>query len=90
MIIKELREYINEAYDEVCLFDNPSFDKSLIGITDEGEAIYGYNAMVEELAEDDNITSLEAMEFIDYNTMRSLPYTHPRIIVVNEITNEDY
>lgn len=56
------------------MFDDPAFDKSIIGITDEGRLVYDYEKMVDELAEEDGISREEAQEFIDYNTMRVLPY----------------
>jgi hypothetical protein len=38
--------------------------------------------MAEELAEDDNISFEDAMDFINYNAIRSLPYAGDRAPVV--------
>ena len=76
MINEKIRDYIREMNEEAVLFDSPAFDNSIIGLTDNGCVIYDYDSMCEELAEEDNISIEEAAEFIDYNTLRSLPYVH--------------
>jgi hypothetical protein len=38
--------------------------------------------MVDELATDDNISIEEAMDFVDYNAIRSLPYAGDKAPVV--------
>lgn len=84
MINEELRQVLAEIADDVVLFDNPSFDKSIIGRTTDGNIVYDYRLMVKELMEDDEIEEDEAREFIDYNTIRMLPYinegTRPVIV----------
>ena len=74
MIIQEIRDYIAEINEEAILFDNPAYDDSIIGMTTDGSVVYDLNAMIYELSQEDNISEEEALEFIDYNTIRSLPY----------------
>ena len=74
MINEDLREHIKNNYDGAVLFDNPSFDNSIIGISTNNNIIYDLTSMVDELAEDDNMSYEEALEFIDYNTLRTIPY----------------
>lgn len=51
--------------------------------------VYDYNKMVIDLMETENMTEDEAVEFIDYNTFRSLPYYgHNAPIVL--INGEEY
>ena len=79
-------EKFRESLDDYCLerdfstilFENPAFDKSIVGITDDGRLVYDYEKMIDELAEDDKISHEEAQEFIDYNTIRVLPYIGPQ------------
>ena len=73
---KSLDDYCLERDFSTILFDGPSFDQSIVGITDDGRLVYDYEKMVNELAEEDGISYEEAQEFIDYNTMRSLPINH--------------
>lgn len=74
MINKELRESIATINENAVLFDNPEFDNSIIGMTFDGNVVYNYEKMVEELMHDDSISEEEAIEFIDYNTLRVIPY----------------
>lgn len=96
MINKEKREYIvNELEIESVFFDNPSFDNSIIGVTNDGKLVYDYELMIEELSIDDDMSDIDAMEFIDYNTMRTIPYIDEEIRPVilysftEDFNNED-
>ena len=74
MINEELREELSHSYPEALLFDNPSYDNSIIGISHNGRIIYSFEKMIEELCKEDNIEQDEAIDFISYNTERSIPY----------------
>lgn len=60
--------------DDAIVFDNVSYDNSIIGTTFDGRAIYDYDLMVSEFMSDEECTSDEAIDWIEYNTLRSLPY----------------
>lgn len=81
--------------DEAVVFDGPDFDDAIRGVTDEGQVVYDYNAMVRSLMQQDGITEEEAIEFIEYNTIRSLEYMRlpdaraPLPIIMYPITTED-
>lgn len=62
------------GYEDVIIFDNPSYDHALIGVSDDNRAVYDYDKMVVWLAVTWCISQEEAMEFIEYNTIRALPY----------------
>jgi hypothetical protein len=70
----DVREYIAEVNPLAVVFDNPSFDGSIIGVTDDDCVVYDYNKMVEELAADDGMSLEDAADFISYNTIRAIPY----------------
>lgn len=78
MIKEKLRKAIEEmAIDNekgVLFLDNPSFDKSIIGITTDFRLIYDFDKMVEELMEDDQIDYEDAIDSIDRNTLLAIPY----------------
>lgn len=74
MINEELREELSHSYPEALLFDNPSYDNSIIGISHNGRIIYSFEKMIEELCKEDNIGQDEAIDFISYNTERAIPY----------------
>lgn len=70
------------GYDDAIVFDNPDYDKAIVGITDEGRVIYDFDLMVRCLV-DQGMSELEAIDFIEYNTIRALPYAgdNPPIIM---------
>lgn len=63
-----------ELCDDAIVFDNPSFDNSIIGTTIDGNAVYDYDKMVEELMNDENMSEQDAIDWIEYNTIRAIPY----------------
>ena len=73
--VKELKDFLNELeYTDSVVLENPSYLNAIIGITDEGALCYSYEKMIKCLMEEDKIEQEDAMEFIDYNTIRALPY----------------
>ena len=82
MTSKEVLEFLEEENPEAVLFENPSFEKALIGYTENNlgnfVAVYDYNEMVDSLAEEYSADSedpyTDAIEWIEFNSMRSLPY----------------
>ena len=75
MVDNKLRDYLlYELELKSAIFENPSYDGSIIGITNDQKLVYSYPDMIGELMEDDGMTVDDAIEFIDYNTMRVLPY----------------
>ena len=73
--VDELREYLEaQGHEETIFFENPSFVKAITGITDSEQLIYDYNLMIEAAMEEEQWEAEEAIEWIDYNTLRSIPY----------------
>ena len=82
--LDELQSFLVERGDtESVFFTNPDFLDAIIGISDDGRIVYSYSKMVENLMLNDNMSYEDAIEFIEYNTVRSLPYMgeHAPIIV---------
>ena len=61
------------GYEDFVLFDNPDFDSAIIGISDDNRVIYDYDKMVAHLMDVDGMEMLDAIEFIDYNTLGASP-----------------
>jgi hypothetical protein len=62
------------GYEDVVIFENFSYDDALVGITEDGRAVYDFDKMVEWLMDKEGWTQEEAAEWICYNTIRALPY----------------
>ena len=63
-----------ELPEDAIVFDNMSYDGSIVGVTTEGRVVYDYDKMVEELMQYEEWSYEDAAEWIDYNTIRTLPY----------------
>ena len=69
------REKLLEAgYEDVLIFENYSYDDALVGVSEDGRAVYDFDKMVEWLCENEAYNELDAVEWIEYNTIRALPY----------------
>lgn len=68
--------------EDTVVFDNPSFDTAIIGTTSDSRAVYSFDKMVEELMEAEEMEYNEATEFIECNTIRSLPYIQNAPLIV--------
>ncbi|MBQ0014692.1 MAG: hypothetical protein KBS82_05140 [Oscillospiraceae bacterium] len=60
--------------EDTVVFDNPSFDNSIIGITTDGSAVYSYDNMVREYMDEYGCDEQQAIDWIEFNTIRSIPY----------------
>lgn len=71
---------------DTIVLDNESYDNSIIGVTFDGRVIYSYERMVEEYMKDNECTEGEAVDWIDYNTIRAIPYLpNPKPVIVSEV-----
>jgi hypothetical protein len=65
---------LDNGYDDVKFLRDFSYDSALLGVTTDGRAVYDYDRMVEWLMKKEKWSYDEAVEWIDYNTLRALPY----------------
>lgn len=65
---------LDAGYEDVVLFSDFSYDDALIGITEDNRAVYDYNLMVDWLMRTEGWSYEDSVEWIDYNTIRALPY----------------
>ena len=73
--ISELKQFLSErGFEDSILFEDPSFAQAIIGISEQGRVIYSYDKMIDSLKLSQSMSYEEAVEFIDYNTLRALPY----------------
>ena len=65
---------LNNGYEGVKYLTNYSYDTALIGVSECGRAIYDYDLMIEYLMEEEGWSETDAIDWLEYNTIRSLPY----------------
>ena len=70
------------GYEDVVYLTNYSYDTALIGVTEDNRAVYDFEKMVEWLVETKGFTQEEAIEWIEYNTIRALPYMQNSPIIM--------
>ena len=66
---------MDQGFENFIIFENPDYDSAIIGITEDNQVVYDYDKMIEHLIQEDDMDYEEAVDFISYNTIRSLPYT---------------
>lgn len=74
---------LDNGYEDVVYLTNYSYDTALIGVSEDNRAVYDYDKMVQWLVDEKGFTEMDAIEWIDYNTIRALPYMgdkHPVIV----------
>ncbi|MCQ2253992.1 MAG: helix-turn-helix domain-containing protein [Bacteroidaceae bacterium] len=89
LTIDSLKEWLCENdHEDTVVLESPDYLSAIVGISEEGRLIYSYDKMVEHLMTAENMDAEEAMEFIDYNTIRALPYAGEMTpIVLYDIEN---
>ena len=65
---------LEAGYEDVVILENYSYDDALVGVTEDGRAVYDFDKMAAWLMEKKGMTVFEAIDWIEYNTIRALPY----------------
>ena len=73
------------GYEDVVIFSNPSYANAFIGISKDNRAVYDCNKMIDFLIEEEGWSDIEAIEFIEQNTLRALPYYENSPIVMDRL-----
>lgn len=83
----KVREFLP---DDAIIFDNVAYDNSIIGLTTDGAVVYSYEKMIEEYMEDNECSEEDALDWVEYNTIRSLSYCslQPRPVIMHEIWSD--
>lgn len=84
-----LEAYAQDHEQEILVLDNHDYDDSIVGITEDGRVVYDYEKMVEEFMNDENCPEEDAREWIDYNTLRAIPYMGEHAPIVLNINRND-
>ena len=65
---------LEAGYDGIKYLVDEGYDDALIGVSEDGRAIYDFDKMVEWLIEKYGWSDIESIEWIEFNTLRALPY----------------
>lgn len=80
---------IEAGYEDVVVFENFSYEGALIGVTTDERAVYDFDLMVKYLIEVEEFEDeTEAIEWIEYNTIRSLPYIDNAPVIIKRLVED--
>lgn len=74
------------GYEDSLIFRDYDYASAVIGVDHTGRVIYDFDKMVEWLMEKEGWTEEECIEWIEYNTLRAIPYYSeglPPIVMYN-------
>lgn len=86
--IKEFIDLLAEKCPEAVLIGNPGEDRerfipAVVGFdNNNGQVIYSRDKLIDCYVESDGMTREEAIEWIEYNVDRSLPYMGPNAPII--------
>ena len=73
---------LNHGYEDIMILTDYSYDDALIGVTNDDRAVYDFNKMVDWLMKEESWSEEESIEWIEYNTIRALPYAGPKAPII--------
>ena len=73
---------LNAGFEDVVILSNYSYDDALVGVTEDGRAVYDFDKMVAWLVETEGFSEEDAIEWIEYNTIRAIPYMGDRAPII--------
>lgn len=73
------------GYEDALVFDNPSYDDAIIGVSADGKVVYDYEMMVRSLMTEDGMSVEDAADFVNYNSIRAASYMLNGPIVMSGI-----
>lgn len=83
LTLDTLKDWLCERdYEDTVVLDSPDYLSAIEGVSEDGRLIYSYDKMVEHLMQVENMSCEDAMEFIDYNTIRALPYAGEKAPII--------
>ena len=65
---------LDAGYEGIKYLTDYSYDSALIGVSEDGRAIYDYDLMVEWLMQEEGWNAEESIDWVYYNTIRAIPY----------------
>lgn len=78
------------GFDDLVVFEEPDYDSAIIGVTeDDDRVVYDFDLMVKFLMDYYSISAIEAIDIIEYDTMRSLSYVENAPVIVRRFNFDE-
>lgn len=68
------KELADMGYENSLAFIFPSYDDAIVGVTTDDRIVYSYDLMVEQMMKDTGCDYHDAVDWLEYNTIRALSY----------------
>lgn len=79
------QDLIDKGYEDSVVFENPSYDGCIIGVTTDRIMVYSLSQMVAWYSKNEKCSEREALEFIEYNTIRALSYQANAPVILDDL-----
>ena len=60
--------------EDIVIIDGDIYVDALVGVTDDSRAVYDQDLIIEALMKNFDMTYEAALEYVEFNMLRSLPY----------------
>ena len=80
----KVQDLLDMGYENFIVFDYPSYEGCIMGISTDNKAVYSYEKMIAYLMETQGMNETDAIEFCDTNTISSLNNYSTPIVVFTE------
>lgn len=74
-----------DVLNQIIILEGDEFANGFIGLSTDNRAVYAYDKLIDSLSRSNNWSTDEAIEWLEYNTIRSLPYLGDKApIIIHE------
>ena len=81
------QDLCDKGYEDVMVFENEDYEGCIVGVTTNNEAVYSKSKMIEWYMRQYHCSEEEALEWIEYNTERSIGFEgSPIILEIDEFS----
>lgn len=88
--LERIKEFLcDNGCEDAIVFENPEFCKAFLGVSDDGRLVYDYAKMIESLMEEEDLSEEESIDFVNYNTIRAIPYMGEKAPIILYPFRED-
>lgn len=87
-IKRQISDLVGEDQDvlnQIIILEGDEFANGFIGLSVDNRVVYSYDKLIDSLSRFNGWSTDEAIEWLEYNTIRSLPYLGDRSpIIIHE------
>lgn len=87
-IRKQISDLVGDDQDvlnQIIILDGDEFADGFIGLSTDNRAVYSYDKLIDSLSRSNSWSTDDAIEWLEYNTIRSLPYMGTKApIIIHE------